>query len=157
VQRKSFHGNICPVARSLDSIGEWWSLLIVRDAMVGVRRFNDFQRRLGLARNVLSARLKKLVANGILEQVPATDGTSYQEYVLTEKGNALLPTLIALRQWGEQYLFSEAEPRNTLVDKKHKKPLRKMQVYNADGETCTTSDLTLIVGSRQEEVEEKSA
>jgi len=105
MRHKSFKANLCPVARSLDTIGEWWSLLIVRDALFGVRRFSDFQKSLGLAKNVLSARLKKLVASGVMEQVPASDGSAYREYALTEKGRDLLPVLVALRQWGESYLF----------------------------------------------------
>src|SRR6266404_4120545 len=73
MRHKSFKADACPVARSLDAIGEWWSLLIVRDALGGIRRFSDFQKSLGLAKNVLSTRLKKLVACGILEQVPASE------------------------------------------------------------------------------------
>ncbi len=103
MQRRSLNDSTCPVARSLDSIGDWWTLLIVRDAMLGVRRFSDFQRSLGLARNVLSARLKKMVADGVMTMAPSTDGTSYQEYQLTKKGEALLPVLVAMRQWGERF------------------------------------------------------
>src|ERR1700720_192583 len=101
MRHKSFKANLCPVARSLDTIGEWWSLLIVRDALTGTRRFSDFQKSLGLAKNVLSTRLKKLVACGILEQVPASDGSAYREYALTPKGRELFPVIVALRQWGE--------------------------------------------------------
>src|SRR5260370_14460718 len=106
MRHKSFKAHLCPVARSLDTIGEWWSLLIVRDALTGTRRFSDFQKRLGLAKNVLSARLKKLVACGIMEQVPASDGSAYREYALTPKGRELFPVIVALRQWGESHLFS---------------------------------------------------
>lgn len=112
---------ICPVARSLDTIGKWWSLLIVREAMLGVRRFSEFQRRLGLARNMLITRLKRLVESGIMEMVPASDGTAYQEYVLTEKGKSLWPVLNAIRQRGQQYLFQPGEERTELLDKKHHK------------------------------------
>src|ERR1700737_4723329 len=108
MRHKSFKANPCPVARSLDTIGEWWSLLIVRDALGAIRRFSDFQKSLGLAKNVLSARLKKLVACGIMEQVPASDGSAYREYALTQKGRELFPVIVALRQWGESYLFSRA-------------------------------------------------
>src|SRR5216683_4914465 len=96
MRHKSFKANLCPVARSLDTIGEWWSLLIVRDALSGIRRFSDFHKSLGLAKNILSARLKKLVACGIMEHVPASDGSAYQEYALvfcivnvfTDSGNS---------------------------------------------------------------------
>jgi DNA-binding HxlR family transcriptional regulator len=111
MRHKSFKANLCPVARSLDTIGEWWSLLIVRDALGGIRRFSDFQKSLGLAKNVLSTRLKKLVACGILEQVPASDGSAYREYALTQKGRELFPVIVALRQWGESHLFSRGEKR----------------------------------------------
>jgi DNA-binding HxlR family transcriptional regulator len=144
LQRRNLQDDICPVARSLNDIGEWWSLLILRDAMLGVRRFSDFQRRLGLAKNVLSARLKKMVARGIMEQAPATDGSAYQEYVLTEKGRALFPTLVALRQWGERYLFSPEEQRTILVDKARCWPLQKIEVLNSEGEPCQPESVDLI-------------
>jgi DNA-binding HxlR family transcriptional regulator len=143
MRHKSFKTNACPVARSLDTVGEWWSLLIVRDALIGTRRFSDFQKSLGLAKNVLSARLKKLVARGVMEQVPASDGSAYQEYVLTQKGRELFPVIIALRQWGETYLFSRGEKRLQVLDKRTGKPLR-VQVQNAKGEILTANDLELV-------------
>jgi DNA-binding HxlR family transcriptional regulator len=143
MRHKSFKTNACPVARSLDTVGEWWSLLIVRDALIGTRRFSDFQKSLGLAKNVLSARLKKLVARGVMEQVPASDGSAYQEYVLTQKGRELFPVVIALRQWGETYLFSRGEKRLQVLDKRTGKPLR-VQVQNAKGEILTANDLELV-------------
>ncbi len=124
MRHKSFKANACPVARSLDTIGEWWSLLIVRDALGGIRRFSDFQKSLGLAKNVLSTRLKKLVACGILEQVPASDGSAYREYALTPKGRELFPVIVALRQ-------------------RTGKPFR-VQVHDAKGEILTANDLELV-------------
>ena len=144
MRHKSFKANACPVARSLDTIGEWWSLLIVRDALIGTRRFSDFQKSLGLAKNVLSVRLKKLVARGVMEQVPASDGSAYQEYVLTQKGRELFPVVIALRQWGETYLFSRGEKRLQVLDKRTGKPFR-VEVQNAKGETLTANDLELVI------------
>ena len=104
--RKSLQAEPCPVARSVDCIGDRWSLLIIRDAFDGVRRFSDFQRSLGMARNILSDRLRKLVEAGVLELQTASDGSSYQEYVLTRKGQSLFPVVVALRQWGEKHLFA---------------------------------------------------
>ncbi len=89
VRRKSLEGAECAVARALDVIGDWWSLLIVRDALGGMRRFGEFQKSLGMAKNILAARLRTLVAQGILELAPASDGSAYQEYVLTPKGKGL--------------------------------------------------------------------
>src|SRR6266481_1115274 len=143
MRHKSFKANLCPVARSLDTIGEWWSLLIVRDALSGIRRFSDFQKSLGLAKNMLSARLKKLVACGIMEQVPASDGSAYQEYALTPKGRELFPVIVALRQWGESYLFSRGEKRFQVLDKRTRKPPR-LEVQNAKGEIVTANDLELV-------------
>ncbi len=90
--RKPMNDELCPVARSVELIGDRWSLLIVRDAFDGMRRFGDFQRSLGMARNILSDRLRKLVDAGILEMQDASDGTAYQEYVLTAKGRACSPS-----------------------------------------------------------------
>ena len=143
MRHKSFKTNLCPVARSLDTIGEWWSLLIVRDALTGTRRFSDFQKSLGLAKNVLSARLKKLVACGVMEQVPASDGSAYQEYVLTKKGRELFPVVVALRQWGASHLFSRGEKRFQVLDKRTRKPPR-LEVQNAKGEILTPNDLELV-------------
>jgi DNA-binding HxlR family transcriptional regulator len=143
VRHKSFQANLCPVTRSLDTIGELWSLLIVRDALIGTRRFSDFQKSLGLAKNVLSARLKKLVSCGVMEQVPASDGSAYQEYVLTKKGRELFPVVDALRQWGETYLFWRGEKRFQVLAKRTGKPFR-VQVHNAKGEILTANDLELV-------------
>ena len=103
VKRTSHKGSCCPIARPLDAIGDWWSLLIIRDAFDGLRRFGEFQKSLGLAKNILSSRLRNLVQHGILESVPASDGSAYQEYVLTEKGRTLGPVLRALLEWGQKH------------------------------------------------------
>ena len=144
MRRKSFKHDLCPAARSLDSIGEWWSLLVVRNALFGMRRFSDFQEDLGLAKNTLSARLKKLVACGVMEQVPASDGSAYQEYVLTKKGRELFPVIVALRQWGENNLFARGEKRLQIVDKRTRKPPRRLDVQYVRGNALTATDLELV-------------
>jgi DNA-binding HxlR family transcriptional regulator len=133
VRRKSLEGNLCAVARSLDLIGDWWSLLIIRDALAGVRRFGEFQRSLGVAKNILSSRLKSLVAQGVLELTPDPEGGARQHYLPTEKGRALLPVIVALAQWGSEYLFEPGEPRSILVDAVSKRPLAKLQIRSEDG------------------------
>jgi DNA-binding HxlR family transcriptional regulator len=105
MRHKSFKTNLCPVARSLDTIGEWWSVLIVLDALGGIRRFSDFQKSLELAKNVLSTRLKKVVSCGIIEQVPASDGSAHREYGLTQKVREVFPVIGALRQWWKSSYF----------------------------------------------------
>jgi DNA-binding HxlR family transcriptional regulator len=84
----------------LEAVGDTWSILIVRDAFRGKRRFGEFEKSLGIAKNILTARFKKLVAVGVLQQTPSMDGSAYHDYVLTEKGRALVPVLVALGQWG---------------------------------------------------------
>ena len=101
----------CPVARTLDLVGEWWTLLILRDALAGVTRFSEFQQSLGMAKNILAARLRKLVDNGILELKPASDGSSYQEYVITETGRSLSGIVAALRDWGEKHLAGSEQSK----------------------------------------------
>ena len=111
----------CPVARALDEIGDWWSLLIIRDAFDGMRRFSEFQKSLGISKGILTARLKHLVAIGVLEMAPIADEGGYQEYLLTEKGRDLFTALNALRQWGDAHL-SEKPPR-LLRRKADRKPV----------------------------------
>lgn len=130
----------CPVARCIDAIGDRWSLLIVRDAFDGVRRFGDFQRSLGVARNILSDRLRKLVDGGVLEMQAASDGTAYQEYVLTQMGLSLFPVVVALRQWGERYLFAGNEPHSELIDKRSGQPVAFMAPVLQDGSALQPED-----------------
>lgn len=90
----------CPVARALEVLGDRWALMILRDAFDGLRRFSEFQKNLGLAKNILASRLKLLVESGLLMTQPASDGSAYKEYVLTEKGRSVFPVVVGLRQWG---------------------------------------------------------
>ncbi|MEU8139470.1 winged helix-turn-helix transcriptional regulator [Streptodolium elevatio] len=140
VSRTRFDDDACPVARSVDAIGDWWSLLIVRDAFDGSRRFGEFQRSLGVAKNILTARLRTLVAGGVLESVPASDGSAYREYALTPKGRSLFPVIVALRQWGEQNCFSPGESHSQLLDVRQGRPLRPLEVLSADGRPLTPDD-----------------
>lgn len=137
MRRTSLSDASCPIARSLDVIGDWWSLLIVRDAYLGLRRFGEFQRSLGLARNILADRLRKLVAGGILERVPAADGGAYRDYVLTTRGRALSLVLVALRQWGEDNLFPDEPCRTQLVDRATGRPVRRLELVAEDGRIIT--------------------
>ena len=93
----------CPIARTLDVVGDFWSLLLIRDAFFGKRRFGEFQKSLGVAKNILAARLRMLVERGIFTVAPASDGSAYEEYVLTPKGEALRPVVRALRTFGENH------------------------------------------------------
>jgi DNA-binding HxlR family transcriptional regulator len=143
VKRTSLANDGCPIARSLDVIGDWWSLLIIRDALLGRRRFGEFQKSLGLAKNILAQRLRKLVDEGILATAPASDGSAYQEYVLTRKGRAIHPILVALRQWTEEFDEAPETIATILVDRERGRPVRKLALYSADGRLLDISDTTL--------------
>src|ERR1700691_3812258 len=116
VKRTSFEQAECPIARALDALGDWWSLLIIRDALLGLRRFSEFQKNLGLAKNILTVRLRALLDHGILTTAPASDGSAYQEYLLTQKGRGVFPVLVALRQWSEEFSFAPGACATLLVD-----------------------------------------
>lgn len=135
VQQTRFDEADCPVARTVDVVGDGWSLLIVRDAFDGSRRFGEFQRGLGVAKNILATRLRALVEAGVLEVGPAADGSSYHEYALTSKGRDLFPVIVALRQWGEAHAFAAGEPHSRLVDRADGRPLRPLSIHAADGRT----------------------
>jgi DNA-binding HxlR family transcriptional regulator len=143
VKRTSLEKAECPIARSLDAFGDWWSLLIIRDAFLGIRRFSEFQKSIGLAKNILTARLRALMDHGILKTAPASDGSAYQEYVLTPKGRGVFPVLVALRQWSEEFSSDSSGFSTLLVDRHKGRPVRKLEVRSEDGRSLADSDTEL--------------
>jgi DNA-binding HxlR family transcriptional regulator len=139
---------ICPIARSLDEIGGWWTVLIVRQAFAGVTRFSDFQASLGLARNILSTRLKTLVAHGIFEKRPSPDGGARGEYRLTEKGRGLRVVLVALRQWGEDNLFAPGEPMMVVHDRANR-PIARLRLMDQDGRPLEPEEIVVTRGRKR--------
>jgi DNA-binding HxlR family transcriptional regulator len=135
VRRKSLEGSACAVARSLDVIGDWWSLLVLRDVLAGIRRFSDIQKDLGASKNIL--------AEGILEMAPASDGSAFQEYVATPKGKALMPVMIALAEWGNDHLFDDGERINMPLDVECRRPLGRLQIVAHDGRKLTINDVVI--------------
>jgi DNA-binding HxlR family transcriptional regulator len=119
--KRDYEGQNCSIARALEVVGERWTLLIIRDAFLGLRRFDEFQQSLGVARNVLTDRLNRLVTEGILERVPYSERPARFEYRLTPKGRELNVALAGLRQWGDRYL-SDKPPR-VLRRKADRKPV----------------------------------
>ncbi|MFD8409982.1 MULTISPECIES: winged helix-turn-helix transcriptional regulator [Streptomyces] len=136
----------CPVARTLDLVGDRWSLLVIRDAMDGAASFTEFQRRTGIARNILTDRLRKLLAHGLLAQRTAPSGRR-QEYVLTDAGRALFPVILTLRQWGERHAFAPGEAHSVLVDR-HGEPVPDFTPVGTDGAPLST-DTTHVQKIRQ--------
>lgn len=135
----------CPVARTLDLVGDRWSLLIVRDAMDGARAFTDFQQRTGIARNILTDRLRRLVERGILDRETAPSGKR-QVYTLTDRGRDLFTVVVALRQWGELHAFEPGEARSMLVDAAGR-PLPELRPVDASGNPAGV-DTTAVRRSR---------
>ena len=130
----------CPVARALEVLGDRWALMILRDAFDGLRRFSEFQKNLGLAKNILASRLKLLVESGLLTLQPASDGSAYKEYALTEKGRSVFPVVVGLRQWGERFLFEPGEARSALVEGATGQALEILQVRSRDGRVLAAED-----------------
>ena len=140
VKRTSFEKAECPVARSLDALGDWWSLLIIRDAFLGFRRFSEFQKNLGCAKNILTVRLRALVDQGILKTAPASDGSAYQEYVLTPKGRGVFPILVALRQWSEEFSREGGGFAAVWSIATRARPVRKLELRARDGRLLGADD-----------------
>lgn len=129
----------CPVARALEGVGDRWSLMIVRDLFDGQQRFGELQKSLGVAKNILSDRLRKLAAEGILCVEPAADGSAYQAYALTPKGRDLFTLIVSLRQWGEAHCFAPGEVHSELLDSTGQ-PLARLEVRDANGRPISAAD-----------------
>lgn len=142
-KRNSLKEAACPVARSMEAIGDCWSMLIIRDAMLGKKRFGEFQKSLGVAKNILTMRLRALVDDGLLKLERAADGSAYQDYVLTEKGRAVFPIMVALRQWAEDYAFAPGEETNILVDRENGQRIQKLKLHAQDGRLLGFGDVAL--------------
>jgi DNA-binding HxlR family transcriptional regulator len=132
----------CPLPAAVELIGEKWAFLILRGAFNGLKHFEEFQAGLGIARNILSDRLSKLVAGGILERAADPDDKRRVIYSLSPKGEGLLPVVLALRQWGEQWGYGRMEV--VLADAKDRKPVRKICVLSHDGRELGREELTWI-------------
>lgn len=136
----------CAVAQTLEQIGEWWTLLILRDAFLGVRRFEDFQRRLGIARNILANRLDTLVEHGILERRLYSERPERREYRLTDKGRELWSVMTAIRQWGDRWVLPPEEPPVVLVHDRCGQRCEAVMHCSECGEPLELQDIHLESG-----------
>jgi len=132
----------CPIPAAVELIGEKWAFLILRGALNGLMHFEEFQAGLGIARNILSDRLAKMVAGGILDRESDPSDKRKVIYSLTAKGEALLPVVLALRQWGEDWGYGEL--RVVLADRRDGRPVRKIGVVAHDGRELKLQDLMWI-------------
>lgn len=135
---------VCSVALALEVLGDRWTLLVIRDAFYGVRRFQDFRESIGLAKNTLSDRLNKLVANDVMCTVPYGSG-GWVEYHLTPKGRDLLPSILALMQWGDRWENTPDQIPVEIVDKAKRKPLAPLVARSASGSELSDQDITIAL------------
>ena len=138
---KRFDEMNCGIAQALDAIGDWWTLLVVRDAFFGARRFGDFHRSLGITKNILTARLAHLVEHEIFERVDVGHDGERFEYRLTAKGEALLTVLTALREWSDEWVFGRGNEPLVVRDRQTGRRIAKLKVTDADGVALTPRDL----------------
>ncbi len=136
----------CSIANALDLIGEWWTILILREAFFGTHRFEDFQQHLGIARNILSTRLRKLCDGGLLQRVPIKEGAKRHEYKLTAMGRDLYPTLIALTQWGDRWLHQDGAPIK-FIEHASGEEIADVAILSKQGRELDARDLILKPGS----------
>ena len=146
MRRKTFARMNCSIARALELVGEWWTMLILREAFLGARRFHEFQANLGIARNILSARLKKLVARGILERTVAEGGGRRLEYRLTAKGRAFFPVLMALMQWGDRFAACPGGPPVKVVERESGDAIAEIEVRSRDGRVLRAAEIMMVPG-----------
>lgn len=141
--KNNFVEKRCSIARTLDVIGDWWSLLIVRDLLLarGKARFEDLREGLGISRNVLTERLRKLTDNDVICKVPVQEGGRRQEYQLTKKGWELLPLVVAMAQWGDRWRDDPENIALQIMDKETRQPVMPVKVRSADGRDLEITDL----------------
>lgn len=136
----------CPVARSMAMLGERWAILLMREAYYGTTRFDEFERHLGIAPNILSARLKTLVSHGLLEKSPAPGGGARHIYTLTQMGRDFFPVYVALKHWAERWLADEKGPPTIFEDKRDGGEIVAGGLTRPDGSTITVDDLRVLPG-----------
>ncbi|MFL5332257.1 MAG: winged helix-turn-helix transcriptional regulator [Geminicoccaceae bacterium] len=145
MRRKSFSGMPCPIALGLERVGEWWNMLILRDAFAGITRFDDFQESLGIAPAMLARRLKALVESGLLERRRYNERPPRDEYVLTPRGADFAPVLIAMLAWGNRHFAPEGETL-LIVDSRTGNAADPVLVDRASGRPLTSPGFTVAAG-----------
>jgi DNA-binding HxlR family transcriptional regulator len=148
MRRTSYESMNCSIASALDVVGEPWTLLIVRDAFYGVRRFDDFQENLGIARNVLTARLKKLVEAGVFRKVAYRQRPLRHEYRLTEKGAALFTVIVGLKEWGDRFgaASKDGKPME-LLDRTDGRPVEPTLIDAVSGKKIELTNVRAVAGA----------
>jgi len=146
MSRRRFNRMNCSVAQALDQIGDWWTLLIVREGVYGKSSFSEFQDSLGIARNILADRLRRLVEQGIFEKTQVRPGVDRYAYHLTEKGRDLLPLMVALMQWGDRWVTGRGAEPIRILDAERRKPIKRIEVMSADDRALSIGQLRFRPG-----------
>lgn len=146
MRRTSFADMNCPIAKSLDLIGDWWTLLLLRNVFCGMRRFQDFQEHLGISSGTLSNRLQRLTEQQILERITSPDDGRAYEYQLTERGRELFPVLLALTEWGEKWLPHSDGRRIRLISRASGENITGLCALSGDGQKVELEDIQPLPG-----------
>ncbi len=152
MRRKSFGEMACPIARGLERVGEWWNMLILRDAFAGISRFDDFQQSLGIAPTMLTRRLNALVENGLLERRRYNERPPRDEYLLTERGSDFRPVLITMLAWGNRH-FAPEGATTQIVHSRTGKPAEPVLIDRVTGQALTAPDYMMAAGPAATEFE----
>ena len=149
--RTSLENHNCAIARAAEVVADRWSILLIREAMYGINSFTDFQRHLGVSRNVLADRLEHLVQHQVFEKVQTRPGVERYVYQLTERGRALFPMIVGLAQWGNKWIFGPDKAPIRARDKVHSAPVQQMGVMSRDGRFLGPDDIEYIPGPGADE------
>jgi len=144
--RIRFEGENCSIARALEVLGDWWTLLVVREAFLGTRRFADFEAALPISKNVLTQRLAHLVKHQVLARVDAGTHGTRLEYELTSRGRDLAAIMTALRQWGDRWIFGEGNEPVVVLDRRTGRPIPRLRIRGEDGEPLHAADIEVRPG-----------
>jgi DNA-binding HxlR family transcriptional regulator len=147
VKRSRIANKECSVARAIEIVGDRWSILLLREAYYGVKRFDEFEYYVGIAPNILSSRLKKLVDAGIMVRVPLAEHAGRYEYVLTDKGKDFFPTYLALKKWGDDWLAEPAGPQVVFNDRATGKEIKYPKLLTARGKPLCVEDIAIVPGT----------
>ena len=145
MRRRFTHQN-CSIAQSLEVLGDWWTLLLIREAFLGTRRFAEFASALGISKNILTRRLRHLVDHGVMERVDAGVHGRRYEYVLTPMGKDLATMLTALRQWGDRWIFGRGHEPLVIQDRRTGRAIPPVRIRGEDGEPIAGDQLEIRPG-----------
>ena len=137
----------CSIARAMEVVGDRWSILLLREAYYGTKRFDEFQYYLGVAPNILSTRLKKFVDLGMMTRVPLPEHGGRFEYTLTQKGRDFFPTYLALKKWGDDWLAEPAGPQVVFRDRDSGRQIEYPALLSARGQPLQLEDVEIVAGS----------